>query len=179
MQLFTVLLNALLASSGVATALPKDAAATTKLVDISPMGEVSKTPRDSSNSGLEKRAISFGLCLGHASLPSRKVKQYKSDVRLVFDQIAQWDPSHSYVVQAGNKWTWTGPTSGGNRRVQITDNCRAGAFSAGDLQQFLAQVLRDCDSTRSGWAYVSTSPVIVAIVHDITIPPPSAHLTCG
>ncbi|KAM0077240.1 hypothetical protein ACKRZS_010705 [Fusarium odoratissimum] len=107
MQLPTVLFNALLAFSGVA-ALPKgEPAASAKLIDLNSVGEVSeiseseiapagtKTVFDehaSPNPGLNKRQVLWGLCLGNAGLPSRKVEQYKSDVRSVFDEIAQWGP---------------------------------------------------------------------------------------
>ncbi|KAH7169565.1 hypothetical protein DER46DRAFT_624712 [Fusarium sp. MPI-SDFR-AT-0072] len=180
MQLSAVLLNAFLAFSGVANALPTETTAT--LTDISVIGEISKIPEEeiapsgiktvfeedtSPNSGLNKRIFQWGTCLGHDGLAPGTVTKYKRDVSLVFDQIAQWDPSSSRTVQAGNKWTWIGPTSGGNRRVQITVR-----------NQVLASVLRNCESTRSGWAYVSWEPILVAIVHDKTIAPPPAHLTC-
>ncbi|KAK2924868.1 hypothetical protein FoTM2_015146 [Fusarium oxysporum f. sp. vasinfectum] len=91
MQLPTVLFNALLAFSGVA-ALPKEVSEISES-EIAPAGI--KTVFDehaSPNPGLNKRQVLWGLCLGNAGLPSRKVEQYKSDVRSVFDEIAQWDP---------------------------------------------------------------------------------------
>ncbi|SCO91885.1 uncharacterized protein FRV6_16013 [Fusarium oxysporum] len=182
MQMPTVLLNALLAFSGVAALHKGEPAASAKLIDINSVGEVSeiseseiapagtKTVFDeqaSPNPGLNKRQVLWGLCLGNAGLPSRKVEQYKSDVRSVFDEIAQWDPRSQRSVSPSNRWHWSGPTAGGYRRVMITVH-----------NQVLALVLRNWDSARSGWAYVSPDHVLVAIVHDRTIPPPQPHLTC-
>ncbi|KAH7217064.1 hypothetical protein BKA60DRAFT_648171 [Fusarium oxysporum] len=182
MQLSTVLLNALLAFSGVAALLKGEPAASAKLIDINSVGEVSEIPESeiapagtktvfdehaSPNPGLNKRQVLWGLCLGNAGLPSRKVEQYKSAVRSVFDEIAQWDPRSQRSVSPSNRWHWSGPTAGGYRRVMITVR-----------NQVLALVLRNCDSARSGWAYVSLDHVLVAIVHDRTIPPPQPHLNC-
>ncbi|RKL14415.1 hypothetical protein BFJ68_g6379 [Fusarium oxysporum] len=106
MQLSTVLLNAL-AFSGVAALLKGEPAASAKLIDINSVGEVSEIPESeiapagrktvfdehaSPNPGLNKRQVLWGLCLSNAGLPSRKVEQYKSAVRCVFDEIAQWNP---------------------------------------------------------------------------------------
>ncbi|SPJ71074.1 uncharacterized protein FTOL_00802 [Fusarium torulosum] len=194
MQLSTVFLNALIATRGLATALPKQHHA--RLTDIGVMGEISQIPKDeiapagtetvfsehtSPSHGLSKR-VQFGLCLGHDGVPSRTITKYKSDVGLVFDQIAQWNPRSQRTVGAHSSWRWSGPTFGGYNRVEIIvrnqDNCRDGTFTTGDLQQFLALVLRDCSSTRSGWAFVSSDPVLVAIIHDKSTNVPAAHLTC-
>lgn len=112
MQLSAVLLNAFLAFSGVANALPTETTAT--LTDISVIGEISKIPEEeiapsgiktvfeedtSPNPRLNKRIFQWGTCLGHDGLAPGTVTKYKRDVSLVFDQIAQWDPSSSRTVQ--------------------------------------------------------------------------------
>lgn len=110
MHLSTVFINALIAARGFATALPKQHHA--KLTDIGVMGEISQIPENeiapadsetlfsehtSPNHGLNKR-VQFGLCLGHDGVAPRTITKYKSDVGLVFDQIAQWDPRSQRTV---------------------------------------------------------------------------------
>jgi hypothetical protein len=110
MHLSTVFLNALLAARGFATALPKQHDA--KLTDIGVVGEISQIPEHeiappdsetlfsehtSPNHGLNKR-VQFGLCLGHDGVAPGTITKYKSDVALVFDQIAQWDPRSQRTV---------------------------------------------------------------------------------
>ncbi|QKD61851.2 uncharacterized protein FOBCDRAFT_281491 [Fusarium oxysporum Fo47] len=191
MQLSTVLLNALLAFSGVAALLKGEPAASAKLIDINSVGEVSEIPESEIAPAGRKTVFDEHASPNPERLSSTNPRSVVFSTKLLNGTLALKGASHVALVWSYGRWLSESYDHGpqpstysfehSNLRSLMGDvwnNCKPGTFTTGDLKQVLALVLRNCDPARSGWAYVSLDHVLVAIVHDRTIPPPQPHLTC-